>query len=52
MLLTPETTGITVTSIASAVIDPNTGDTQEYRQLIANPATHNVWLHTAANEFG
>jgi hypothetical protein len=44
MLLTPKSTG--------AIIDPDTGIAKEYRQLVADPKTRDVWLHSAANEFG
>jgi hypothetical protein len=52
MMITPEMDGIPTFSLANAVIDPDTGTAQEYRQLIADPKTRDVWLHSAANEFG
>jgi hypothetical protein len=52
MLLTPENTGMPMLPLANAAIDPATGIAKEYRQLIADPKTHVVWLHAAANEFG
>jgi hypothetical protein len=38
--------------LVNAVIDPATGIAKEYRQLIADPTTRDVWLHAAANKFG
>ena len=35
-----------------AVIDPITGQNQEYRQLIRSPHTKELWERSAANEFG
>jgi hypothetical protein len=52
MLLTPKNTGTPLFPLVNAVIDPDTGIAQEYRQLIAYPKTRGVWLHTAANQFG
>jgi hypothetical protein len=37
---------------ANAVIDPTTGKALEYRELITNPATKEVWSRSSANEFG
>jgi hypothetical protein len=44
--------GIPTFPLTNAVIDPDTGTAKEYRQLIADPQTRDVWLHSAANEFG
>jgi hypothetical protein len=52
MMITPEMNGSPSFPLANAVIDPDTGKAQEYRQLIADPKTRGVWLHAAANEFG
>ena len=52
MLITPEMDGIPTFPLTNAVIDPDTGTAHEYRQLIADPKTRDVWLHAAANEFG
>ena len=43
---------MTPTEYANAVTDPTTGEQLEYRQLITNPRTKDVWLHSSANEFG
>lgn len=48
----PRTINNTYNPFANAVIDPNTGEAMEYRQLITQPATRATWLHSAANEFG
>jgi hypothetical protein len=37
---------------ASSVIDPDTGQSMEYKELITNPKTRTVWQQSAANEFG
>jgi hypothetical protein len=37
---------------ANAVIDPDTGIAHEYRALISNPKTKDIWTTSAANEFG
>jgi hypothetical protein len=52
MLITPEMDGILTFPLTNTVIDPDTGPAHEYRQLIADPKTRDVWLHAAANEFG
>jgi hypothetical protein len=35
-----------------AVVDPVTGASMEYRHLIHDPATKDIWEHSCANEFG
>ena len=52
MLITPELDGIASMPLANAVINPKTGISKEYRQLIADPKTRDIWLHAAAKEFG
>jgi hypothetical protein len=37
---------------ANAVIDPITGKSLEYRELITNPATKVIWTRSSANKFG
>ena len=37
---------------ASPVTHADTGRSMEYRDLLADPTTRDVWLHSAANEFG
>ena len=37
---------------AAPVTHANTGRSMEYRDLLADPITRDVWLHSAANEFG
>jgi hypothetical protein len=39
MLITPDSLHIPITPLTNAVINPTTGETQEYQQLIANPET-------------
>jgi hypothetical protein len=39
-------------AFANAIIDPDTGESLEYRHLIKNPKTRDTWLRAAANEFG
>ena len=34
------------------IIDDITGDDMNYRNLITNPRTKNIWLRSSANEFG
>jgi hypothetical protein len=46
----PETIPIP-SEFAASVIDPETGQAMEYRELIRNPATKTVWQRSAANEF-
>jgi hypothetical protein len=45
-------TAVTITTIpdwyANAVIDPKTGKSLEYRQLIKNPGTKAIWTRSAA----
>ena len=36
----------------NTVVDPDTGEHMEYRQLISNPRTSALWQRSAANEFG
>ena len=36
----------------NAVLDPQTGNMREYRQLINDPKTKQVWNTLEANEFG
>jgi hypothetical protein len=38
--------------MAAAVVDPTTGRTMEYKELITNPTTKSDWLISSANEFG
>jgi hypothetical protein len=35
-----------------AIVDPVTGASMEYRHLIRDPATKDIWEHSCANEFG
>ena len=37
---------------AAPVTHADTGRSMEYRDLLADPTTRDVWLHSAANEFG
>ena len=37
---------------AAPVTHADTGKSMEYRDLLADPTTRDVWLHSAANEFG
>ena len=37
---------------AAPITHANTGRSMEYRDLLADPTTRDVWLHSAANEFG
>ena len=37
---------------AAPVTHADTGRSMEYRNLLADPTTRDVWLHSAANEFG
>ena len=37
---------------SGSVIDPDTGQAMEYRELITDPRTRDVWLRSSANEFG
>jgi hypothetical protein len=40
-------------AFANAIVDPDTGESLEYRHLIKNPKTRDTWLSAAANnEFG
>jgi hypothetical protein len=48
----PEDILYNIDRYANAVIDPDTGKSMEYRELITNPKTKDVWSHSAANEFG
>ena len=36
----------------NAILNPVTGNMMEYRHLIADPATREVWEKLSANEFG
>ena len=36
----------------NAILNPFTGNMMEYRHLIADPATREVWEKSSANEFG
>jgi hypothetical protein len=38
--------------LANAVIDPDTGQSREYRDLIRDPATKAIWAKSFANELG
>ena len=38
--------------LTNSVIDPSTGRSMEYRELISNPSTKKAWQHSSANEFG
>jgi hypothetical protein len=37
---------------ANSVLDPITGRSMEYRELITNPTTKDIWCLSAVNEFG
>ena len=37
---------------ATPVTHADTGKSMEYRDLLADPTTRDIWLHSAANEFG
>jgi hypothetical protein len=43
---------MTPAEFANAVTDPITGKQLEYRHLITDPTTKQVWLTSSANEFG
>jgi hypothetical protein len=43
---------MTPAEFANSVTDPLTGKQLEYRQLITDPRTKKLWLHSSANEFG
>jgi hypothetical protein len=51
-MITPEMDGIPTFPLTNTVIDPDTGIAHEYHQLIADPKTRDVWLHSAVNAFG
>ena len=36
----------------NAILNPVTGNMMEYRHLIADPATREVWEKSSANKFG
>jgi hypothetical protein len=52
MFLAPELHGNMFNAFASAVIDPDSRKSMEYRELITNPKTRVHWNHSSANEFG
>jgi hypothetical protein len=39
-------------AFTNAIVDPDTGESLEYRHLIKHPKTGDTWLRAAANEFG
>ena len=42
----------TASGLINALIDDETGQTLEYKQLISDPKTKALWSTSAANEFG
>ena len=38
--------------MANSVVNPDTGHTMEYHELITNAKTRRAWDYSAANEFG
>jgi hypothetical protein len=52
LLETPHPTPLGPDWYATAVTHPETGKSMEYRELISNPATKEIWTKSAANEFG
>jgi hypothetical protein len=52
MFVTLESTSDSFNLFANSVIDPDTGKSMEYRELITNPKTKLKWTHSSANEFG
>jgi hypothetical protein len=52
-LLTPATAQIDLPKhFAYAVVDPDTGVSMEYKQLMQHPKTKSKWTHSFANELG
>jgi hypothetical protein len=52
MFLQPPATPFPFTPFANTVIDPTTGRSMEYRELITDPSTKALWQRSSANEFG